>query len=86
MEPYYLLNEAAALSKGAKACGYTGLVLLEGILHPERYENVSSGATRPEEGAAGRGRRRGGQWAGKVLANEHPTYYGMMAALFERKQ
>lgn len=54
-----LLEEAAALAQQARSCGYTGLVLLHGML------------------------QAGGSWRSKLLANEAPTYYGMMTAIFQ---
>jgi aromatic ring-opening dioxygenase LigB subunit len=57
-----LLVNARELADDAKSCGYTGLVLLHGMLS-------SAGSN---------------HWTSRLLGNEHPTYYGMMAAIFSR--
>merc|ERR1712130_415352 len=61
MDPYYLLDKASyEQSIGAMSCGYTGLVLLEGMFNASSYsDNI------------------GDIWNSQLLANYHPTYYGM---------
>ncbi|XP_065830095.1 protein CA_C1420-like [Oscarella lobularis] len=54
----YLIDDAARYANKALSCGYTGFVMLQGIL--------SSGGT----------------WKPRLLANYHPSYYGMMVASF----
>jgi len=49
--------EAGQLVNKALSCGYTGFLLLHGILKNTKFQ-------------------------AKILANEHPTYYGMMVATF----
>lgn len=57
-----LLVTAAGLVDAALSCGFTGLVLLEGMFQASGIDN----------------------WTGQVLANFHPSYYGMMVATFAR--
>ena len=59
-KPLYLLQSAAGLVDAAKSCGFTGLVMLQGMMS------------------------RANVWTSKVLANDHPSYYGMMVAAFTR--
>jgi len=61
LDPEPLLITAAGLVDEALSCGYTGLVLLHGILERVNVE-----------------------WKPELLANHHPTYYGMLVARFER--
>eukprot|EP01062_Namystynia_karyoxenos_P081247 TRINITY_DN888_c1_g1_i1.p1 TRINITY_DN888_c1_g1~~TRINITY_DN888_c1_g1_i1.p1 ORF type:complete len:330 (+),score=91.99 TRINITY_DN888_c1_g1_i1:69-992(+) len=60
-----LLSDAAGMQRiGAMSCGFTGLVMLEGMLQEAREAGV--------------------KWESEMLANFHPTYYGMMAARWSR--
>lgn len=63
LQPDVLLEEAARYVDDAKTCGFSGLVMLQGML-----QSLSS-VTRWSQSAAG-----------ACLANEHPTYFGMMVA------
>jgi len=58
-----LLETAAAVVDEVYSCGYTGLVMLHGVL-------MHTGST---------------EWTTQLLANYHPSYYGMMVASFIRK-
>ena len=58
-----LLHTARNLEDRALSCGFTGLVLLHGMLF---------------EGP--------GHWDTKLLANEHPTYYGMAVGTVTKAQ
>lgn len=58
-----LLVTAAAVVDEVYSCGYTGLVMLHGML--------------AHVGLA--------EWTTQLLANYHPSYYGMMIASFIRK-
>lgn len=60
----FLLQDAAKYADEAKSCGYTGLVMLHGLLTATRAS----------------------QWEPRMLANFHPTYYGMMVATFLKKK
>ena len=63
-----LLHRAAAQQRlGAKACGFTGMVLLQGAFD-----------------ASSKDTNGGADWDGSLLANFHPTYYGMAVARFDR--
>lgn len=64
LDPTPLLVSAAELVDRALSCGYTGLVMLHGVLQ------------------AGSGLQT---WSSKVLANFHPSYYGMMVASFSKQ-
>jgi len=57
-----LLVTAGSLVSKALSCGYTGLVVLHGLLETEKQS-----------------------WNPELLANFHPTYYGMLVARFTRK-
>jgi len=67
LEGEYITVEAAALVNEALSCGYVGLVALHGTL--ERAAQVANKSMTD-------------YWDSKLLANEHPTYYGMMVASF----
>jgi aromatic ring-opening dioxygenase LigB subunit len=59
----YLLKHAAYYQKiGAMSCGFTGIVMLEGLINNTKNSN---------------------KWTSKVYELSHPTYFGMMTALFE---
>lgn len=60
----HLLEKARSLQNEAKSCGFTGLVLLHGVLCHEKGSN---------------------NFKATVLANRNATYYGMMAATYERQ-
>eukprot|EP01063_Lacrimia_lanifica_P014313 TRINITY_DN20931_c0_g1_i1.p1 TRINITY_DN20931_c0_g1~~TRINITY_DN20931_c0_g1_i1.p1 ORF type:complete len:316 (+),score=83.59 TRINITY_DN20931_c0_g1_i1:61-1008(+) len=65
-----LLRTAAGYQAGgAMSCGFTGLVLLQGVVD----------AVARREGCGARA-----AWSSRMLANHHPTYYGMMVATFNR--
>lgn len=63
LEKEALTVDAAKLVNKALSCGFTGLVMLEGLIarSTEKY---------------------GQRWVSTLLANYHPTYYGMMVATF----
>ena len=58
-----LVVEAASYADKALSCGFTGLVMLDGML------KASSSS-----------------WESRLLANFHPSYYGMMLASFVPQQ
>ncbi|KAK3098992.1 hypothetical protein FSP39_024996 [Pinctada imbricata] len=62
-DPSSLVKTAASYVDKALSCGFTGLVMLQGIL----------------------GDKRTSQWKPELLANYHPSYYGMMVAAFRRE-
>lgn len=71
-----LLVTAAALQNRALSCGFTGFVLLHGILcgggdGGNRRGGDSSNNNRPE-------------WNSQVLVNRNVTYYGMMVARYTK--
>lgn len=69
---HHLLVDARREQKaGALSCGFTGLVMLQGGLG---WLSSGAGEERGEEAL----------WRGEVLAEFHPTYYGMMVAKFAR--
>ena len=59
-----LLTKAASLVQHALSCGFTGLVMMHGMLQ--------SGPP-----------RLAARWQSTLLANYHPTYYGMMVSQVE---
>jgi len=63
----YITVEAASLVNEALSCGYTGLVMLNGVL--ERAAEIA-------------GKTVDDYWDQTMLYNAHPTYYGMMVASF----
>jgi len=65
MDRNALLVDAANLVNKALSCGFTGLVVMQGILD--------------------RAKSKGKEWESNLLANFHPTYYGMMVAKFNPK-
>ena len=54
-----LLVKAASYADKAKTCGFTGMVMLNGMLKASSED-----------------------WQSRLLANYHPSYYGMMLASF----
>eukprot|EP01084_Bolivina_argentea_P181671 313732_1 len=63
----YLLNKASyEQSVGAMSCGYTGFVLLQGMFDASIYPNKNIHNI----------------WKSQLLANYHPTYYGMAVGNF----
>ena len=64
-----LLQRATALQPQALSCGYTGMVLLHGLLCGRR------GSLRT---------RTTPRWVSTVLVDKNVTYYGMMAAMMKR--
>lgn len=60
-----LLVTAASYVDRALSCGYTGLVMLHGLMNAERLT---------------------AEWEPHLIANHHPSYYGMMVASFIRKR
>jgi len=60
-----LLVDAANLLNKALSCGFTGLVVQQGVLD--------------------RAKIKGKPWVSNLLANYHPTYYGMMVVKFYPK-
>uniref|UniRef100_A0A0G4FX68 Extradiol ring-cleavage dioxygenase class III enzyme subunit B domain-containing protein n=1 Tax=Chromera velia CCMP2878 TaxID=1169474 RepID=A0A0G4FX68_9ALVE len=85
-----LLGEAAELhNAGAAACGFTGLVLLQGM-----FDRVCSSVTRSDNQISEKGERDSAclstsgatEWESRVLGNFHPTYYGMLVAEMKRKR
>ncbi|MHA1167849.1 MAG: hypothetical protein ACTSRU_08520 [Candidatus Hodarchaeales archaeon] len=55
-----LVDRVGVILNRALCCGFSGFVILQGML-------------------------KKGNWEGDVLVNEHPSYYGMMAASFTEK-
>ena len=68
-----LLTTCRNLQNDAKCCGYTGLVLLHGMICPDA--SASPTKTSKEDST---------QFKAILLANRNVTYYGMMAATFAR--
>ena len=58
-----LVAEAASYVDKALSCGFTGLVMLDGMLKASPFA-----------------------WKSRLLANYHPSYYGMMLASFVPQQ
>jgi hypothetical protein len=73
-----LLNTAAALQPKALSCGFTGFVLLHGMLCGGS-DNESTTRSRQRKTAPTR------DWTSRVLVNRNVTYYGMMVAQFTRE-
>lgn len=73
-EPDALLRDAAHLQSQALACGWTGFVMLHGML---------CGGGNDDDDADS---RREPQWDSEVLAHGNATYYGMMVAQFARRK
>lgn len=67
-----LLQRATGLQPRALSCGYTGMVLLHGILCGTERPTASATTT--------------SMWESEVFVDKNVTYYGMMAALMVRDQ
>ena len=75
-----LLHEARNLQPEAMSCGFTGLVMLHGVL-------CGGDGSNPPIETRGDGTQRENlrsQWISNVVVNRNATYYGMMAATFQR--
>ena len=76
-----LLKDATALQPHALSCGYTGMVLLHGMMCCARglcvTENLANAA--PLINSI----RHERKWLSKVLVEKNVTYYGMMAATIQ---
>lgn len=71
-----IVNAAYQQSIGAMSCGFTGLVLLQGVFdQSEEYFNYINHHNRTLSSQI---------WVSDMQANYHPTYYGMMAANFTK--
>lgn len=64
LAPTPLLVTAAGLVDKALSCGFTGLVMMHGALQEPPLVPKRPGSA--------------GAWNSTLLANAHPTYYGMM--------
>jgi aromatic ring-opening dioxygenase LigB subunit len=77
-----LLKRAAALQPTALSCGYTGFVLLHGMLCgcDSDDNNSKNAASRQRPTVPIRD-----NWTSRVLVNRNVTYYGMMVVQFTRE-
>lgn len=85
LQPARLLRDAKRRQAGgAKSCGFTGLVLLQGLLQaalsPPRHRQQG-----PVSGGAADGSSLRAAWDSQLLAIHHPTYFGMAVARFQRR-
>lgn len=67
-----LLEQARSLQSRALSCGFTGMVLLHGMLCSGDIDIVDENNVTAQ------------QWDSHVWANRNVTYYGMMVASYER--
>jgi aromatic ring-opening dioxygenase LigB subunit len=72
----HLLVTASSLQNQALSCGFTGFVLLHGMLCGEN--GTTSGDGLPKQNKAA--------WNSTVLVNRNATYFGMMAATLARRE
>jgi len=74
-----LLMNSTELQSRALACGYTGFVILHGMLcgHHDDGSIYKSDHLADDDAA---------EWDAQVVANGNATYYGMMVARFSRRQ
>jgi aromatic ring-opening dioxygenase LigB subunit len=72
LDPFPLLEVAASLEAGALSCGFTGLVLLHGILAKAAQTVQKSESSGDSEL----------KWTATMYVDAAPTYYGMMVASF----
>ena len=76
MDETYLLEKAShEQDVGAMSCGYTGFVLLQGMFDASSYDDDNG--ERMERDVHK-------MWRSQLLANHHPTYYGMAVGNFTR--
>jgi hypothetical protein len=75
-----LLEEARSLQPEALSCGFTGMVLLHGMLCSGDNDNDDNMVDNNE----GTGFDHPAAWDAHVWANRNVTYYGMMVASYER--
>ena len=81
-----LLTTCRKLQNDAKCCGFTGIVLLHGMICPAFYQVLAS--SKMDVGFGPAESRQDDQilYKSALLANHNVTYYGMMAATFARIQ
>ena len=77
-----LLDTALQHAAHAESCGYTGLVVLDGLLQ-STPNNSALGAVHGRR-LRGAGSSHKVEWNSSIVVGPfHPTYYGMMPAMFE---
>jgi len=74
-----LLRYASELQDDALSCGWTGMVILHGMICGEGASTTTATAGSVSTDLTM-------DWDAQVLANRNATYYGMMVAQFERKR
>jgi len=73
-----LMEEAIKREQFARSCGYTGSLTMQGIMENETIENIESNSSESVCSSA--------NWFLTDFIFCHPTYYGMMAALYVKNQ
>jgi hypothetical protein len=71
-----LIDEAGNIEKFALSCGYAGSLAMQGVMENDLIENRISDPPEPINSSA--------NWLLTNFISCHPTYYGMMAALYVR--
>lgn len=73
-----LVDEAGKHEEIAFSCGYSGSLTMQGVMENESIQNLLSNPTEPINQSA--------DWLLTEFAFRHPSYYGMMAALYVRNK
>ncbi|CAF3923835.1 unnamed protein product [Adineta steineri] len=71
-----LINQAGNIEKFALSCGYTGSLTMQGVMENELIQNQVYHVSEPIHPST--------NWLLTNFISCHPTYYGMMAALYIR--
>jgi aromatic ring-opening dioxygenase LigB subunit len=90
LEGTWLTDTAAALADDALSCGFTGMVMIQGLIaasqeqEQQQKEQQQQQQQHAREGSAVVGSSpsssSNSSWSSFLLADRHPTYYGMMVA------
>jgi hypothetical protein len=81
-QAHSLLEEARSLQPEALSCGFTGMVLLHGMLCSGDGDDDDDSMNDPNNNQ-GTGFDPPAVWDAHVWANRNVTYYGMMVASYE---
>lgn len=80
LDSHWLTAEAVQYVDRALSCGFTGLVMLDGLLQAAVAERPPA-KRRPQNHPVRDPSNPGPRWVPALLAIAHPTYYGMMVAV-----
>ena len=77
-----IADEAGGMEKEASSCGYTGLLMLQGLIDSDTLAMADAGTDSSSPAASAGG--GSSDWLLSDFTLQLPTYYGMMTALLTR--